>query len=75
MPIGATVANHVFIRFKAHHRMEPITDTVKQANNLWLYVMSLSGESTIIILLSEHSNKMSPNDLLLYPYIGALKPH
>lgn len=33
------------------------------------------GESTIIILLNEHINKITPNDILYYPEIRASFNH
>ena len=48
--------------------MEPISDTAKVAKTLRLD--GSKGKSTTIILLKEHSNKMTPNDIMLYSWIG-----
>lgn len=51
--------------------MEPISDTVNEAENLRLDRSWTLGGKTIVILLNEYSNKTTPDDVLLYLLISA----
>jgi hypothetical protein len=56
------VTNNFLIVFKTHE-IESLLDTSKMAKNLpWA-----RGKPNTIILLKDHSNKMTPNDVLIYP--------
>lgn len=50
--------------------MALIPDPAKVVKNLRLIDYGPRGNPTIILLV-EHSNKMIPNDILIYPYIRA----
>ena len=53
-----------------------ITDTIKEAKNLRLARSWAWGVKPTIILLKEHSSKMTSNDIMLYSSISAsLSPH
>lgn len=45
--------------------MEPITDVLNETPKLIVDKPWAEGKPTIIILLSEHNNKMNPNNTLL----------
>lgn len=49
------------------------TDTVNKVKKLRLDVgHGSSGTTPTITLLNEHSNKVTPDNILLHPYISAL---
>lgn len=58
--------------------MEPTTSTVNEIKNMRQTSLDYIEKSDTTILINEHGNKTTPNNILLYPQISAslkLKHH
>lgn len=66
--------NNFLFGYLLLHKMKPIPGTVTQSKTR--QVTGLRSEPITIMLLNEHSIKLTSNDLLLWPYISAsLNPY
>lgn len=76
---GGTLCPLTLLCFKASSMTwNPYPDIFNEAKNLKLgrLRMDSRGKSSTFILLIEHCNKTTPNDILFYSWIGAsLYPH
>lgn len=63
------ITNHFLTGFKTHSMiLKPIPNTGKMDKSLRLHRSWLKGNPTAVLLLKEHSNQMTPNDILSYTH-------